>query len=63
MQQCTGVTFQSSSALVPVAPVKGLASMHSFILQPMLLLCGHTSVEQATQHFPYSVVHSSLDSF
>ena len=36
---------QSSSALVPVAPIKGLASMRFSILQPMLLLCGHTSAE------------------
>ena len=63
MQQSTGVTFQSSSALVPVAPIKGLASIHFFILRPMFLLCGHKSTEQVTQHFPYLVVHSSLDSF
>ena len=63
MQQCTGVTFQSSSALMPVAPIKGLAPMHFSILQPMLLLCGHTSAEWTTQHIPYLVVHSSLDSF
>ena len=34
MQQCTGVTFQSSLVPVPVAPIKGLASMHFFVLQP-----------------------------
>ena len=62
MQQFTGVTFQSSSAPVPVAPTKGLASIHFSILQPMLLLCGYTSAELAT-HFPYLVVNSSLDSF
>ena len=44
MQQCTGVTFQSNSAPVPVAPIKGLASMHCPILQPMLLLW-YTSAE------------------
>ena len=30
------VTFQNSSAPVPVAPTKGLASKHFFMLQPML---------------------------
>ena len=43
-QQCTSVTFQSSSAPVPVDLVKGLALMHFSILQPMLL-CGYTSAE------------------
>ena len=43
--------------------IKGLVSMHFSILQPMLLLCGHTSAKQATQHFPYLVVNHSLDSF
>ena len=63
MQQCTGVTFQISLVLLPVAPIKGLASMHFSILQPMLLLCGNTSAEQTTQHIPYLVLYSSLDSF
>ena len=63
MEQYTGVTFQSSSAPVPIVPAKGLASMHVFILQPMLFLCGHTSAEWAAQHFPYLVVNSSLDCF
>ena len=44
-------------------PLKELASIHFFILYPMLLLCGHASAEKATQHFPYLGVHSSLDSF
>ena len=60
VQQCTGITFQGSSAPVPVAPIKGLALMHFSILQQMLLLCGYTSAELATQHFPYLVVNSSL---
>ena len=51
MQQFTGVTFQSSLAPVPVAPTKGLASMHVSILQSMLLLYGYTSAELATQQF------------
>ena len=63
MQQCTGVTFQSSSTPMSVAPIKGLAPMHFSILQPILLLCGHASAEMTPQHFPYLVVSSSLDSF
>ena len=34
----------------------GLASMYFSIRQLMFLLCGHTSVEYATKHFPYLVV-------
>ena len=45
------------------SPTKGLASMHFSILQPILLLCGYTSAELATQHFPYLVVNRSLVSF
>ena len=58
MQQCTGVTVQ-----VPVAPIKGLASMHFFILQLIPLLCRHISAVWASQHFPYLIVDISMDSF
>ena len=53
MQQCTDFTFQSSSVPVPIASIKGLASKHFFILQPVALLCGNTLAEKVTQHITF----------